>query len=128
MTARWKPLTLEWQVKTGSFELLHASEEYERLIARGALIHRSGQQVARPFHLSGFICLEAPVQKLFRLALTLGNRLSCAIDVGTGTVVIPVQKDHARPDIDRLFVFATEVVVETRKEKFFDARRAFGGR
>lgn len=126
--ARRNSFALQREIKPCSLELLHASEQHQRLITGGALIDGARQQVARTFDLSGFVRLEAAMQELLRLALTLRDGLARAIDVRAGTIVIAVEKDDARPDVDRLFVFSREVVIQTGNEKCFDARRALGGR
>ena len=118
---------LERQIKPGSLELLHPSEQHERLVAGRALIDGTRQQVASAFNLTRLVCVEAAMQELLRFALTLRDRLACAIDVRAGAIVIAIEKDDARPDVDRLFVFRGEVLIQTRNEKFFDARRAVGG-
>ena len=77
---------------------------------------------------------EAFSEALCGLRINARWRFLCAVrhcrsrtvDVGTGTIVIALQEDHARPDIDRLFVFRCEVMIETGDEKGFDARRALG--
>ena len=106
-------LALQRQVEPGSLELLHASEQHQRLIAGSPLIDSARQQVTRPFHFAGAVRVEATVQKLFGLALTLCNRLACAFDVGARTIVIAVQKDDTRPDVDRLLVVTGEIVIQT---------------
>ena len=70
--------------------------------------------------------VQTAVQQLLGLALTLGDRLARPIDVGASAIVIPVEENDARPDIDRLFVVFREVMIEAGDEKFFDARRALG--
>jgi hypothetical protein len=66
------------------------------------------------------------MQQFLRLALPLGDRASRALDVRAGTVVIALEKHHARPDVDRVLVFSREVMIETGDEQLFDARGAIG--
>ena len=104
------------------------SEQHERLVAWRALIDGARQQVACALDVACLVGIEAAVQQFLRLALPLGNRASRAVDVGARPIVIALEKDDARPDIDGLFVISGEVVIETGDEKFFDARRALGDR
>ena len=53
------------------------------------------------------------MQQFLRLALPLGNRASRAIDVGARAIVVALEKDYTRPDIDGLFVISGEVVIES---------------
>ena len=122
-----KSFPLQRQIEPGSLELLHASEQHQRLVTGRALIDGAGQQVARAFNLSRLVRVQSTMQELLRFALALRDRLACAIDVRAGAVVIAIEKDDARPDVDRLFVFPGEIVIQTRNEKFFDARGALGG-
>src|SRR5258706_16127409 len=64
------------------------------------------------------------MQQFLRLALPLGNRASRALDVGPGAVVVALEKDDARPDVDGLFVVSGEVMIESGDKEFFDARGA----
>jgi len=66
------------------------------------------------------------VQEFLGFPLPLGNRRSRAVDVRASPIVIALEEDDARPDIDCLFVFGCEVMIKTGDEKFFDARRALG--
>ena len=111
--ARRNSFALQGQIKPGPRELLHASEQHQRLVTWGTLIHGTRQQVAGVFNLSGFVRFEAAMQELLGFALPLRNGSACSIDVRSRAIVIAVEKDDARPDVDRLFVFRGEVVVET---------------
>ena len=66
------------------------------------------------------------MEQFLRFPLPFGNRLARALDVRARAIVIALEEDDARPDIDRLFVFGCEVMIKTGDEKFFDARRALG--
>ena len=66
------------------------------------------------------------MQQLLGFPLTLGDRLPRPFDVRASAIVIAVEKDDARPDVDGLFVVFCEVMIEAGDEKFFDARRALG--
>src|SRR5438105_3688091 len=101
-----------------------AIEQHQRAVARRALTDRACQQFARGLDITSFVRVQAAVQELLGLALTLGDRLARPIDVGASAIVIPVEENDARPDIDRLFVVFREVMIEAGDEKFFDARRA----
>ena len=63
---------------------------------------------------------DAVLQQLFGLALPLGQRAARAFDVGAGTRVVAIEKQRARPDVDRLFVLAGEVVIEAGEQQLLD--------
>ena len=64
----------------------------------------------------------------FGHALLLGLRAARAIDVGAGAIVIAIEEQHARPEIDGRFELAGEIVIEPRDEEMLDARVLFGAR
>ncbi len=45
------------------------------------------------------------MQDGFGLALPLGLRAPCALDVGAGPIVMAIEEEHARPQIDRVLVW-----------------------
>src|SRR4029434_9776030 len=48
----------------------------------------------------------------------------CAFDIGAGTCMAAVEKQHAGPDVHRLLVAPREVVIESREEELLDTRIA----
>lgn len=66
------------------------------------------------------------MQELFGFALAFRYRGAGAVDVRAGAIVVALEKHNARPDVDGLFVFSGEIVVETGNEELFDASRALG--
>ena len=66
------------------------------------------------------------MQDLLGLALALGKSIAGALDIRTCPCLAPIQEQHARPDVDRLFVVAGEVVIEALEEKLLDASVAVG--
>jgi hypothetical protein len=113
-------------IEAAAFKAIHSIEEHQRFVAGCALLDRTGQQVAGALDVSSLERIEPPVQQFLRFALPFSNRLPCALDVGTGAIMIAIQKRDARPDVDRLFVIFCEVMIEPGDEKFLDARGAPG--
>ena len=64
------------------------------------------------------------MQQLVGLSLALGQRTACAFDVGAGPRMATVEKQHAGPDVHRLFVAPGEVVIESREQELLDTRIA----
>ena len=62
------------------------------------------------------------------LALPLGLRAARPLDVGARAIVMPIEKQHARPEVDGLFVVAGEVLVEAGEQELLDPRVAIGAR
>ena len=101
-------------------------QEHEREVVGAPLLDCTRQQFACPLQIARLIGRDPLVQTLFGFALPLGKRAARAFDVRTGAAMATFEKGHARPDIDRLFVITTEVVVETGQQQLFDTRGAFG--
>jgi hypothetical protein len=93
---------------------------------RGALIQGVAQQRAGPHHLALVERVETLVNERLGNALLLGLRAAGAVDVSAGAVVRPVEKQHARPEIDGLFVLTREVVIEAGHEQMLDPRLVIG--
>jgi hypothetical protein len=64
------------------------------------------------------------VHEFFILALPLGLGTARALDVRAGTTVAALEKRDTRPDVDRFFVFACELVIQARQQELLDARLA----
>ena len=104
------------------FEAIDAAEHAERDVVRGTLVERIAQQLTRAHHFAPVEGIEALVHERFGNALAFGLRAARAIDVGTRPIVGPIEKQHAGPEIDGLFEFAGEVVIETGHEQMLDPR------
>ena len=81
----------------------------------------------QPARLEAFSPLErgdAVLQQLLRLALPFGLGAAGALDVGARAVVMALEKDDARPDVDGLFVLRGEIVIEADQQELFDLRVA----
>ena len=76
----------------------------------------------------GFVALTAlerghtALEQLLGFAQPLGRRAARAIDVGAGPRVAAIQKERARPHVDRLFVLGGEVVIQTDQQQLLDLR------
>jgi hypothetical protein len=66
----------------------------------------------------------ALLQELFGLALALGERAACPVDVSTGPRVASIEEQRARPDVDRLLVAGGKVVIEAGEQQLLDFRVA----
>jgi hypothetical protein len=118
------PLTLRcWSHR---IEAPKALQEYEREVVGAPLFDCTRQQFTCPLQIACLIRSDPLVQTLFGFALPLGKRAARAFDVRTSAPMATLEKGHPRPDIDRLFVITTEVVVETGQQQLFDTRGAFG--
>ena len=101
-------------------------EEWAGFIRGGAPVDGGPQQ---PRRLRGLAAVErgdAGVQQLFRFAKLLGERAAGTVDVGSRPGMAPIEKQHPRPDVDRLFVPCREVMVQPGKQQLFDLRIAIG--
>ena len=84
------------------------------------------EKVARLFHISGVVGCDALVQQLLRLPLAFGKRAPAALDVGPGPIMVTIKEDDARPDADRAFVSAREIVIQSRQQELLDASLTVG--
>ena len=97
-----------------------------RIVSRRAAIERVGDESAGAGDIAGLERLDALMQHRLRLPLQLGLRTARAIDIGPRAIVMPIEEQDARPEIDRLFVLAEEILVEPGKKQLLDARIAIG--
>ena len=88
----------------------------QRQFVGTALLYGPGQQVAGSLQVTSLVRGDTLMKTLLRLALTFGQGASGTLNVGTCATVTPFEERHARPDVDRLFVVATKVVIETRQQ------------
>jgi hypothetical protein len=72
------------------------------------LIERVAQERAGARHFAAIKRLEPFMHEGFRDALLLGLGAARAIDVGARPIVIAIEKEHARPEIDGLFELAAK--------------------
>ena len=113
---------------TAGFEAVQAIEHRERLVRRRAAVDRGLQQPARFVAVAALERRDAVLQQLFGLALPLGQRAARALDVGARARVAAIEKQRARPDVDRVLVAGGEVVVEADEQQLLDLRVAIRGR
>jgi len=66
------------------------------------------------------------MQALFGFPLAFGQCASRAFDIRASPAMATLQERDARPDIDRLLIVTTEVVIKTGQQQLFDTRCAIG--
>src|SRR5688572_5559919 len=66
---------------------------------------------------AGFEKLLARLKHFLRAPLTLGDGAAGPVDVGTRSRVRPIQKQHARPDVNGVFEMAVEIQVKALNEQ-----------
>ena len=93
---------------------------------RPAALHSRIQQLTRRVDLAAFECSDAVVQQLLGLPLLLSQRASGALDVRACPRVLAIQKQRARPDVDRLSVVGCEVMIEAAQKQALDLGVALG--
>ncbi len=101
-------------------ESIQAIENRERFVGRRALTDGGLQQTTRLARLAAIEGRDAVVQQFLGLALPFGERAASPFDVGAGTRMVAVEKQRARPDVDRLIVVAGEVVIEAGEQQLLD--------
>ena len=94
---------------------------------RRAPRQRVAQQRAGLLHVAAIERIEALVDQGFGLALPLGLRAPRALDVGASAIVMAIEEQDARPEIDGGVELAGEVVIEPRDEQVLDAHVLSGG-
>ena len=97
-----------------------------RFVRRCAAIESVGDEFARTGDIAGAKRLDRFMQRGFGLALPLGLRAPRPLDVRTCTIVLPIEKQHAGPEIDRVFVALGEVFVEAGEQQMLNPRVTFG--
>jgi hypothetical protein len=58
-------------------------------------------------------------------ALPLCLSATCALDIRSRAIVLPIEEQHSAPEIDRVTITVREVLVEPRQQQLFDPRIAF---
>jgi hypothetical protein len=92
---------------------------------RASALDRRIQQVTGGLNLASLERGNAVVQQFVRFPLLLGQGASRTLDVRTGPRMSSVEKQCARPDINRLRVIGGEIVIESAQQQLFDFRVTF---
>jgi hypothetical protein len=80
---------------------------------------------SRPRDVAGAKRVDGLIQRGLGFALPLGLRPARTFDVGPRAIVLAIEEQHARPEIDRVFVAVGEVFVEPGEQQLLDPRVAF---
>jgi hypothetical protein len=89
-------------------------------------IKRVGDQAAGVGDITGLKRGDALMKNGLRFALQFRLRAAGAIDVGPRAVVMPIEKEGPRPQIDRLFVLAEKILIEPGEKQLLDAGVTLG--
>ncbi|HEX7139879.1 MAG TPA: hypothetical protein VF219_18650, partial [Vicinamibacterales bacterium] len=92
----------------------------ERFVRRGASVDRGLQQSPRLGLVATLKRRQAFVEQLFGLTLTLRKRAASPFDVGAGPRVIAIEKQRPCPDVDRMLVLGSEVVIQADEEELLN--------
>ena len=90
------------------------------------MIESGSQQLTRTRDVAVAKGVEALVEKRFRFALALSLGTPRTFDIRTRAIVMPIEEQHARPEIDGVVVVAREILIETREEQLLNPRVAIG--
>src|SRR5438128_992702 len=93
------------------FETRKAIEYGERLVGRRPADERRLEQPPCFSAVAALECRDATVQQFFGLALAFGERAPGPLDVGVSARMAAVQKQRARPDVDRVLVLRGKVMI-----------------
>ncbi len=93
---------------------------------RGSPLERVVEQGAGARDIAAIKRRETFVHELFRCPLLLRLRAARTIDVGSRTIVRPIEKEDAGPQVDGGFEFTGEIVIEAGDQELFDSRIMFG--
>jgi hypothetical protein len=97
-----------------------------RIVLRRAAVERVGNEAASAGDIAGLKRRNPLMKDGLRLPLQLGLRAARAVDIRTRAIVVPIEEQHARPEVDGLFVLTEEVLVEPGKEQLLDAGITLG--
>ena len=86
-----------------------------------APVHGFRQQRACRGKVTGVVRGHAFLHERLDLALPLGHEPPCAIDIGLGPAVAPIEERDPRPDVDRLLEASGEILIEAGEEQLLDA-------
>jgi hypothetical protein len=106
---------------------IDSSKHAEGDVMRPALVERVAEQRPGANHFPAIEGFEALVHQRFGNAELLGLGAARAIDVRTGAVVIPVEEQDARPQVDGGVELTGKIAIETRHEQLLDAPLVFTG-
>ena len=101
-----------------------AARARERVVERRAAVDRGLQQAPRLAAVAALERRDAALQQLLGLPLPLGQRAARPLDVRAGARVAAIEKQRARPDVDRVLVVRGEVVIEAGEQQLLDLRVA----
>src|SRR5262249_25496364 len=110
----------------GGADAIDPREECEGDIMSAAPLYGSVQQLPCGVQLSPLECGDAGMQQLFRFTLPLGERRPGPLDVRSRPRVIPIEKERARPHVNRLRIVAREVMIESGQKEVLDFRITIG--
>jgi hypothetical protein len=110
--------------RSGGFDPVQPFERRERVLGGRSRFDRRLQQAARFVAVTALERGETGLQQLLGLALAFGERAARPLDVGTCACMAAVEKQGARPDVDRELVVGGEVMVEADEEELLDLRVA----
>jgi hypothetical protein len=103
-------------------EAIDAAEDTEGEVVGRAAIESVAQQQARPFDVSAVEGVEALMHERLVLALAFGLCASSAFDVRACAIVVPIEEQHAGPEVDGGFEPTGEVLIEPGDEELLDTR------
>lgn len=109
-----------------STEAFDSIEHPLRIVQRGPPFNCIRHETTSPCDIPFVKRLDALVKDCFRFALPFRLRAACALDVCAGSTVMPVEEQHPRPQVDRLLVLRSEVLIETGEQQLLDSRVPFG--
>ena len=93
---------------------------------RRPLIERVTQQRAGANDLTAIERFETFMNERFGNSLLLRLRAAGAIDVGPRAIMMSVEKQYARPEIDRGFELSGKIVIEAGHQQMLDPRVVVG--
>ena len=103
-------------------ELIRDLQARHRDVLRGSPIEGRGDELARRVDVSPIEGGLTAVKQLFRLSLPFSYGAARALDVRTGAGMSAIEKQHARPDMNRLLVTPAEIVIEAGQQKLLNFR------
>jgi glutamate formiminotransferase / 5-formyltetrahydrofolate cyclo-ligase len=103
-----------------NLEAIQPAKHGEGFIRGRTALNRGLQQAAGFVSFAALERRDAVVQEFFGLALPLGERAASPLDVGAGAGVVAIEKQRARPDVDRGFVARREIMIETNEQQVLD--------
>ena len=105
-------------------EAIEPIEDRQRFVGRRPAVDRGLHEAPRFTAVAALERRDAALQQLLGLPLALGQGAARPLDVGTGTRVTAIEKQHACPDADRVIVLCGEVMIEAGEQQLLDFRVA----